>query len=609
METLCQDIRYASRTLAKTPGFSLVAILTLALGIGASTTVFSAFYNLLFNAFAAKDANRLAVPITDKDEPLALSGSDLTFIRDGNHVFEDVVGYTRSRTLLSDGKETHQVIAAGVTANAFEFYGVSAFLGRPISSDDGKTDVPPVFVVSYRMWKDEFNGDPAVLGKTFRVAEKPRTLIGIMPASFQAFGALTEVWMPLANANANGEQCQILGRLRPGVTLNAASAEVEILIRRLAQLHPERYPKLFQVRVISATDFLLGPYGIGGAGGSEYGLRRMLYNLFGGVMLLLFIACANVASLLLARATVREKEIAVRSALGASRMRLVRQLLVESGFLAAIACGIGCIFAYFGTKWASTIIPHKGLSIGGETVIGLNPVVLLFAFGMTGLTTILCGLAPAFHSVRRDLNTRMATSGKGSIGNPRHGKLRAGLVVGEVALCVVLLVGSGLLIHSFLKLTHVDLGFSPRNLVFGAFGPSERLTDDEREHFVERISQQLEGMPGVAEVAINNSLPGYNTGPVSEVTVPGSMRPLRIGFDGCTDNLVAVIGLHLLRGRWLSAPEVRSGQQVAVLNQTTARNLFGNIDPIGQQIKVKSIGHLKDALIPGGRGGCRHQKL
>ena len=569
VETFWQDLRYAARMLTKMRGFTLVAVATLALGIGTTTSVFSVFYNLLFNAFAARDASRLAVPMAEKDEPLALSGSDIAFIRDENHVFEDLVGYSRGRTLMNDGRETHQVVAAGVTANAFEFYGVPALLGRPISSTDGKPNASPVFVMSYRIWKDEFNADPAILGKTFIVAEKPRTLIGVMPPRFQAFGALTQIWLPFADANANGEQCQLLARLRRGVTLNAASAEMEVLIRRLARLHPERYPKLFQVRVISATDFLLGPYGIGGAGGSEYGLKRMLLNLFAGVMLLHFIACANVANLLLARATVREKEIAVRCALGASRMRLIRQLLVESGLLATIACGVGCIFAYFGTKWASAIVPHKGLSIGGETVIALNPVVLVFAFALTLLTTILCGLAPAFRSVRRDLNGRIIATGKNTIGDPRQGRLRAGLVVGEVTLSVVLLVCSGLLIRSFLAVTHVELGFNPKNLIFGAFGPSGRPTYDERGSFVERISRQLEAMPGIAEVAINNSLPGYNTGPVSEVTVSGSMQPLKVGFDGCTENLPSAMGLHLLRGRWLTQTEVRSGNQVTVINDNS----------------------------------------
>jgi len=260
-----------------------------------------------------------------------------------------------------------------------------------------------------------------------------------------------------------------------------------------------------------------------------------------------------------------------------------------------IAGGMGCIFAYFGTKWASTIIPHKGLSIGGEAVISLNPMVLLFACAVTVLTILLCGLAPAIHSVQADLNTRIAASGRGSIGNPRQGRLRTGLVIGEVALSVVLLVSSALLIHSFIKLTHVDLGFSSKNLIFGAFGPSGKSSYDGRGNFVELVSQRLERLPGVDEVAVNNSLPGYNTGAVSEVTMPSSMQPLKVGFDGCTENLVSTMGLHLLRGRWLSAAEVRSAQQVAVLNQTTARLLFENSDPIGQQIRVNSVGHLTDA--------------
>ena len=588
-----QDIRYAWRTLAKTPGFTLVAVLTLALGIGSATSVFSVFYNLLFNAFAARDASRLAVPMAERDEPLSLPGTDVAFIRDHNHVFEDVVGYQRGLTLLSDGRQTHQLTVAGVTANAFDFYGVPALLGRPISPTDGKPDASPVFVVSYRMWKNELNGDPAVLGKTFAVAGKLHTLIGVMPPRFQAFGALTQAWVPISSITT--DKLQMLARLRRGIRFSSASAEMNVLIRSIARLQPEPYPKLLPVSVISATDFLLGSYGIGAAGGSQYALKRMLYNLLAGVMLLLFIACANVGNLLLARATVRQKELAVRSALGASRARLIRQLLVESAVLSTAACALGCVFAYFGTKLAATIIPHKGLSIGGETVIGLNPLVLWFAIAAAVLTTVLCGLAPAFHRARGgELNAQIAASGWGSIGNARHARLRSGLVVGEVALSVVLLVGSGLLIHSFLKLTHVDLGFNAENLIFGAFGPSGLATYDERGSFVNRITQQLEAMPSVAEVAVNNSLPGYNTGQVSEVSALAATG-IKVGFDGCTENLVSAMGLHLLRGRWLSAAEVRSAQQVAVLNKTAARDLFGDDDPVGKEITVKSIGNLKDA--------------
>lgn len=590
-----QDIRYAARTLAKTPGFTLIAALTLALGIGASTSVFSVFYNLLFNAFSAKSASRLVVPLTEKDEPLVLPVSDVAFLRNGNHVFEDAVGYSHKQILITNGKEIHQVIAADVTPNAFEFYGVPALLGRSIGSEDGKADAVPVFVASYRMWQNEFNGDPAVLGKTFTVAGQLRTLIGVMPRRFQAFGALTQVWLPFTDALSQGEHYQILARLRPDVSLQTASAEMNVLMHRLAQLHPERYPKSTSARVISATDFLLGSYGIGAAGGSAYGLKRMLYNLLAGVMLLLFIACANVAALLLTRATAREKEIALRSALGASRTRLTRQLLIESGLLAIIACGLGCILAYFGTQWAAMIIPHKGISIGGETEIGLNPAVLLFALAVTALTTVLCALAPVFHSTRGDLNTKIAASGKGSMGNPRQGKIRAVLVSGEVGLAMVLLVSSGLLIHSFMKLTHVELGFNPKNLIFGVFGPSGNSSNADTERFVNQISERLEAMPGVTEVAINNSLPGYNTGPVSDVTIPSSMLQLKVGFDGCDEKLISAMGLHLLRGRWFSSAEVRAAQQLAILSETTARDLFGDSDPIGQQIKVKSIGKLTDA--------------
>jgi putative ABC transport system permease protein len=601
MKTLLQDLRYALRLLRKSPAFTAVAVLTLALGIGASTVGFSVFYNLLLNAFAAKNASRLAVPMLQNADSTAPSAESLDIfpcsLADFDMIraaFEDIACSGHDRDLVNDGKETRQLQGAYVTANAFEFYGVPALVGRGIVPSDGKPGAPPVFVMSYKTWADEFGLNPEILGKTFTVNNEPRTLVGIMPPRFQAYGALTNIWTPinLHDPAAPSINLYILARLRRGETLDEASAEMNVIAARMAKANPKDFPPHFTVRVQSAEDFLMGPWGIGSAGGSKFGLKEMVYALLAGGMILLLIACVNVANLLLARATMRGQEIAVRAALGATRWRLVQQLLAESLLLAGAACAVGCALAYFGLRGVSGILPQKGIAVGGESVMSLNRVVLLFALGATVLTVLICGLAPAIHAVGRDLRTRVA--GSGIVGPRGQGRLRSVLVTGEIALSIVLLVGAGLLVRSFFMLTHVDLGFDPTHLVFAAFGRAswehESSKNNGNQAFRDKVFQRLKLLPGVADVAVNNSLLGYNTGRRTQVSVAGATTSAEAGLNGCSGNLLEMLGLHLLRGRWLTANDVGSAQHVAVLNDTMARDFFGDADPVGQRIEAKAFG-------------------
>ena len=599
LDSLASDFRFALRSLNKDLRFTAVAVFALALGIGASTVVFSVFYHLVVNPFSARDSDRLAVPSIEKSGqeifPLTRSLETFEAIREQNRSFEDLVAYTHSFVHVSDGHEQRQFYVGYVTANAFSFYGVPPLLGRGITEEDGAPGAPPVFVISYKTWHGEFNGDPTILGKTFIVDGEPRTLIGIMPPRFQAYGATVAAWIPFDVHDpafaAQGPTLFLIGRLKPGVSFGAAGKDLELVLGRLAKIHPQEFPERFTVRVQSAADYFLGPWGIGSAGASEFGLKHLLYNLLAAVLMLLLIACCNVANLLLARATVREREIAVRAALGASRGRVVRQLLVESLTLALAACAMGCLFAYFGTKAASMFVPEKGIGIGGEAAIHLDLTALLFALGITVLTTLLCGLAPALHAAYRDLQPQLAGGGKGAGKTLRHGRLRASLVIGEVALSIVLLVGAGLMIRSFFVVTHIDLGFDPRNLVMAPLGtPSGRYdTPEQNKNFVKKVLQSLSTLPGVAEVAVNNSLPGYNGGFESMVATSGEDYTDRAKFEGCSEELVRVLNLRLLAGRWLSQREVASAQHVAVINQTMARKFFGSEDPVGRQIRLKAF--------------------
>jgi putative ABC transport system permease protein len=300
-------------------------------------------------------------------------------------------------------------------------------------------------------------------------------LVGVMPQRFQAFGVLAQLWMPITwtpGMPRTDQEFALLTRLKPGVAPETASASLDVIFKRLAALHPDDFPNRFSVRGMRANDFLMAR--AVAVFQSDITVKRMLYGLLAAVMMLLLIACGNVSNLLLARATAREREMAVRSALGATRRRIIRQLLIESSFLAAVACVVGCLLAWFGMKGVEAITQQKAWApiVGGEVAIALNPPVLFFALVVTLLTTLVSGLAPALHVVRGDLQPHLVGNGKGVSASLGHGKLHAGLVIGEVALSIVLLIGAGLMIRSFFLLKHIDMGFDPKNVLVLYFAPS-----------------------------------------------------------------------------------------------------------------------------------------
>ena len=615
LENLLRDFRHAFRSLHRDRRFAFIAILALALGIGASTVVFSAFYNLMFHPFAAKDANRLVVvsvhyPNQRPDDPgFDYYIPDFLSQRAENHTFEDMAGSSLAEVLYSDGKSTRQLSGAYVTANAFEFYGVPALLGRGLQPADGLPGAPPVFVISYSLWQSEFNGDREALGKHFTLNDTSRALVGIMPPRFHASGIMPPasetgsvgVWLPITippgvtrtAVGPDGDHhylLHIVGRLKPGITRLAAAADIDAIGHRSeeAEFPPEEMPYLAQFTAIVQwdADYLMGSF------------KRILYALLGAVLILLLIACSNVANLLLARATTREREIAVRAALGASRARLVRQMLAESFVLAAIACAAGCALAYFGLKAAVTVIPQAKIS--SESVIGLNPAVLLFALGVTVATTLLCGLAPAVHAARSDLRSRLTGSGKGAGGSFRHAKVRAVLVVVEVALSIVLLAGAGLMLRTFYALTHVDVGFSPKNVVVAELHvPKGRYdTPEKQKAFYQQILQRVTALPGVEAAAVDSTFQ-IASAATSEISFPGkiSAGPLHARFDLCSEEMFQTLGLHLLSGRLLTAEDIDAARQVVVVNKALARDYLRHPDdnPIGQMIHLNPWNVPRDA--------------
>jgi putative ABC transport system permease protein len=614
-----RDFRFALRTLRKDLRFTLVAVLALTLGIAATTVVFSVFYNLLFNAVAAKDPKRLVVPvIQDGERPgeweqLFVGWADLKYLRDHNQAFEGFVGYRNGRAMVSEGARTFQFSNARVTADAFEFYGVPALLGRGIVPQDGLADAPKVLVMSYGTWKSEFAEDRGVIGKSFVVDGEPWTLVGVMPERFRGFGPYRDIFTavdtaPSAEDAAQGSKFDVMARVKPGVSLAAASAELAVLTKQLSAMHPSDgdYPKKFAARVVGANEYLTGISESGKVFNSKIELKTILWDLLAAVFVLLLIACSNVANLLLARATVREKEIAVRSALGASRSQIVGQLLMES--LALAVCGAvgGGALAWAAMKLVDGTLHQKGWAEkGAEAVIGLNVPVLLFAVGITLLTTLLCGLVPGLRVSRRDLQPQLVGSGKGALGGLRHGELRAGLVVGQIALSMVLLIGAGLMMRSLHQLTHVDLGFDAKNLVVIGMAPAravDQLPDralmasSEGQARFQKVVQKIKEMRGVESVAVDNTIPGYGPFRGPGVTTPGQAGVENVGLDECDENCAATLRMRMVAGRWLSKDEVSTRQYVAVLNQTLARDLFGSDSPIGKEVQVKDFARWKSGL-------------
>ncbi len=584
-----QDVRFAVRGIRKDRGFALLAIFALALGIGATTVIFSVIENVLIEPFPYRDANRLAlVYVHDLTKPTDFDQSFYTVpefldIRDQNHVFEEVMGVAPLDILYQDREGTQQFNGAWVTANSFEFLGMKPLLGRNLVPDDGKPGAPPVFSISYRLWKKQFNGDPSLVGTTLLLNGEARTLIGVMPPRFLLFN--DDIWVPIVLNRSDPANQMIslwtLGRLKPGVTLRQTVSDFEVITKGLAKQYPKEYPTKFSVLSKTLTDDVVGHF------------KGTLYTLLAAVTMLLLIACSNVANLLLARATAREREIAIRTSMGASRGRIIRQLLVESLVLAAGGCLLGCLFAYAGLKGVTAAMPEQTIPV--EAVLRLNIPAMLFAVGVTFLTTILCGLAPAIHAVRGDLHGRLKDTGKGVNANFRHGKFRSGLVVSEVALSIVLLVGAGLMMRSLLALQHVELGLNPVNILVARLPlPKGRYeTAAQKKLFFSQVLQRVSALPGVIAATETSSLPPYG-GPDSDVVIPGKTHSENWDtmFQLCSEGYFKTMGRHLVRGRLLSETDVDSARPVAVINETLARTYFGKEDPLGQKMKFELFDRL-----------------
>ena len=515
---------------------------------------------------------------------------ELVAFREQNHVFEDVVGMSCQDMLRSrDGEGVEQWRACTVTGNTFVFYGVKPLLGRWLTEDDAKPGAPPVIAMDSRRWQSEFNSDPNILGKVFVLESKAYTLVAVMPPRYTLGEG--DVWIPVALTHselhdAQGFPVYLLtrGRLKRGVSPQAASADLDVIAQQLSKVYTTGYPKQFNVTLLGLIDSSIG------------GMRGMLYALLAAVGMLLLIGCSNVANLLLVRATAREREMALRATLGATSGRLVAQLIVESLILSVMACAVGIVSAYFALKVVVALLPI-GAGVPTNAAFGLDGKALWFAAAIAVVATLLCGLAPAIHAVRGELGSRLMGSGKGATGGHRHGRLRAGLVVAEVALSVLLLTGTGLMVRTLLAIQHVDLGFNPNNLLWArvSMPPGRYDTAAGKTDFYEQVLSRIAASPGVVAVSETTSLPPFG-GSGTEITIPGKTHSeaWQSVVDLVSASYFRTLGLPVLRGRMLSDADVESARRVAVINQMLARKYFGNEDPIGQTIKFNGFDQRPD---------------
>ena len=594
--TLWPDIRHAGRSMAKNPGFAAAAVLTLALGIGASTALFSVLENVLMEPFPYVDSRRLmSVMIHDTEQ--AQPGGRAFYVGpeyldyvEQNHVFDRVISSSNDDVLYATGEGTERFDGLLVTPGTFEFFGMPAFLGRVMVPADYEPSAPPIFVMRHKTWINRFSGDPGVLGRSFVLDGVARTLVGIMPPRF-AWGD-AELWIPAkpasaldASSNAFPRYWYLLGHLKPGISVREAEADLDVVARRLAQVYPKDYPKHFTVQVQALAEQVVGQF------------RATLLVVLGAVGLLLLIGCANVGNLLLARGTTREKELAIRSALGASRSRLVRALLTESLLLALVGAALGCFLAWAGLKALVAAVPPR--TIPAEAVIRLNGTVLLFTLAIAIGTAFVFGLLPALQAVRRDLSEPLRDSGKGTTGGLRRGRLRDGIVVLEVALSLSLLVGAGLLMRSFVALRSVDLGFAPDHLLVARLPlPAERYkTARDLAGFYRPLLQRLKALPGVVAATETSTLPPYG-GIRSEVDVPGRTHDEKWTalFQLCSEEYFAVLRMRFVQGRPFSEGEVEGARKLAVVNQTFVEKYLRGANPLGRSLRLAELATFPDSV-------------
>jgi predicted permease len=616
LETLLQDIRYGARVLAKHRGFTAVAVLTLALGIGANTAIFSVVNELLLRPLPFHDAERLVMlwEVTPEGRHQnTTSRANFRGWREQSTAFEGMAAFSDQRLSLTGDGDPEEVSVQFATPELFQVLGVEPILGRGMTPEDARPGAPDVAVLSYGIWQRRFGGDPQVVGKPITLNGTPYTVVGVLPTDFQwhirkRSGTVrpAEIWtvltMPTEGPGVHGRFLSVVARLKPDASLEQAEAEMKTIAARLEQ-EALQYNKGYGAEVIPLREQFVG------------NVRPALLILLGAVGFVLLIACANVANLMLSRAAAREKEIALRTALGAHRLRIVRQLLTESLLLALLGSLLGLGLAWWGIRALVAISPRDLVNLQG---VGINLTVLVWTLAVSLVTGIIFGLAPALEATHLNLNDALKEGGKGAGGqSSRSRRLRSALVIAEVALALVLLASAGLLVKSFARLQKIDTGFNTENVLTMVVRlPDGKYKEDQQVvAFFRQATERTGALPGVRAVGLVNFLPLYGgLGSATGFTIEGRPAPPP-GEEPSTNVRVSdsdyfsAMGIPLLRGRTFTDFEASEARHVVLISESLAQQHFAAEDPIGKRISVEMFDKPTPTEIIGIVGDVRYDSL
>ncbi len=579
MSTFLHDLRFAFRMLVKSPGFTVVAVIALALGVGANTAIFSVVNSALIRPLPFKDPDRLALVWTQKYNT-NVSKAEFVELKNNIQSVEDMAAYSGWSFTLTGLNEPLQVSGARATAAFFSLLGADAALGRAFAPDEDQPGQDRVIVLSHGFWERRFGSDPNVTGRQVTLDGESHTIIGVMPPSFNFPDGERDIWVPAAINPGNEDDytagyLTVLARLKPGVSVEQAQAEVSSIAQNAREKFP-RAPNDYgtQAAVRSLRNEIVGDFGL------------TAFVLLGAVGFVLLIACANVANLQLARMASRQKEIAIRSALGARRSRVIRQLLTESVLLSLVGGAAGLILALWGTSSLVSILPEDTPRLSEVKIDGW---VLGFSIAVSLMTGLIFGLAPALQASRPDLNSTLKEgSGRATVG----GRMRNTLVVAEVALVLILLIGAGLLIKSFWRLQQVDPGFRAEQVLSAQLAPpaSKYEEDSRKRAFYHEVVNRIQSLPGVEAVGAIHLLPmgksNWNPGlRIEDHPLPEGSRLSNVDWRLVTSDYFHAMGIPLLKGRFFTESDNEDAPRVTIINEVIATRYWPDEDPIGKRIR------------------------
>jgi putative ABC transport system permease protein len=598
---LWQDLRFGARMLLKKPGFTLLAVLILALGIGANTAIFSVVNAALLRRLPY-DATRLVAVNSFNPQKQQRAGgvapADYLDWQAQSQTFEHLTIYSGGGLRLKEAEREESIPGARVATNFFATFGVQPLLGRTFTSAEGLQSGPPAIILSHRFWQQRYGGDPQIVGRTLKTADGAVLVIGVMPPAFK-FPSYAQVWTPLARDSGemksrSASYFRAVGRIKQGQTIESAQAELKAIAARLA----EAFPRENQGRTVQLTDWRES---------LVQDSRKALLVLMGAVGFVLLIACANVANLLLTAAAARRREMAIRLALGAARRTLLRQLLAESALLSLLGGTLGLLLAIWGVDALTRLLPELNFSFQAlselRNEIRIDRGALLFTLATALLTGLLFGLAPAWQAAKTDVNESLKEGSRGS--SAGHQRARHALVVAEVALALVLLVGAGLLINSFTRMLRVDPGYDPQGLmVIPLSFPAQN-----KYAFAQQVMERVAAAPGVAAVALVSypTLGGLNF-PFNREGQPLPNGDVVVAYSAISPNYLSTLKTPLHAGRAFDERDLPNSPPVALINQTLARQYFAGENPLGQKLVIGYLGQRLTREIVGVVGDVKQEE-